>query len=198
MLILGLTGSVGMGKSTVAGMFAGYGVATFDADKAVHALYRGAAAPRVEAAFPGTVAGGIVDRGLLAERVVGDSAALARLERIVHPLVREAEGVFLAHSANAGRRIVLLDLPLLLETGGAGRVDAVLLVSAPSAVQKARVLSRPGMTEERFAAILARQMPDGEKRRHSHFIVDTAGDLADTRRQVGDVMRAIAGPAAGR
>jgi dephospho-CoA kinase len=197
MLVLGLTGSVGMGKSTVTAMFAENGVATFDADAAVHALYRGAAAPLIEAAFPGTVVDGAVDRKKLADKVIDTPSAIAKLEAIVHPLVREAENIFRARAAGEGRRIALLDIPLLLETGGETRVDAVVLVSAAAATQAARVLERPGMTRARFAAILKRQMPDDEKRRRAHFIIDTGGDFADTRRQVDDLLRAVAGIAAG-
>ena len=195
MLVLGLTGSVGMGKSTVAAMFAERGAATFDADAAVHALYRGAAAPLVEAAFPGTLVDGSVDRRKLAGKVINSPAALAKLEAIVHPLVREAENAFRARAAGEGRRIAVLDIPLLLEAGGELRVDAVVLVCAAPEIQEARVLGRPGMTRERFAAILKRQMPDEEKRHRAHFMVDTGGDFADTRRQVGDVLRAVAGMA---
>lgn len=197
MLVLGLTGSVGMGKSTVAAMFAERGVATFDADGTVHALYRGAAAPLVEAAFPGTVVDGVVDRKKLADKVIDNPPAIARLEGLVHPLVREAENSFRARAAGEGRRIALLDIPLLLETGGEARVDAVVLVSAAPAIQEKRVLERPGMTRERLAAIRTRQMPDEEKRRRAHFVVDTGGDFADTRRQVEDVLRAVAGMAGG-
>ncbi len=197
MLVLGLTGSVGMGKSTVAAMFAERGVATFDADATVHALYRGAAVPLVEAAFPGTSVEGVVDRQKLADKVIDSPPAIAKLEAIVHPLVREAENSFRARAAGEGRRTALLDIPLLLETGGESRVDAVVLVSAAPEVQEARVLERPGMTRERLAAILKRQMPDDEKRRRAHFIIDTGGDFAETRRQVDDVLRAVAGMAAG-
>jgi len=197
MLVLGLTGSVGMGKSTVAAMFAERGVATFDADATVHALYRGAAVTLVEAAFPGTSVEGVVDRQKLADKVIDSPPAIAKLEAIVHPLVREAENSFRARAAWEGRRTALLDIPLLLETGGESRVDAVVLVSAAPEVQEARVLERPGMTRERLAAILKRQMPDDEKRRRAHFIIDTGGDFADTRRQVDDVLRAVAGMAAG-
>lgn len=197
MLVLGLTGSVGMGKSTVAAMFAELGVATFDADATVHALYRGAAVPLVEAAFPGTVVGGLVDRQKLAEKVIDSPPAIATLEAIVHPLVREAENAFRARAAGEGRRVALLDIPLLLETGGEARIDAVVLASAAPDIQEKRVLARPGMTRERLAAILKRQMPDDEKRRRAHFIVDTGGDFAETRRQVADVLRAVAGMAAG-
>jgi dephospho-CoA kinase len=197
MVVLGLTGSVGMGKSTVAAMFAERGVATFDADGAVHSLYRGAAVPLVESAFPGTVVDGVVDRKKLADKVIDSPPAIGKLEAIVHPLVREAENAFRARAAGEGRRIALLDIPLLLETGGEARVDAVVLVSAAPEIQEARVLERPGMTRERLAAIRKRQMPDDEKRRRAHFIVDTGGDFADTRRQVDDVLRAVAGIAAG-
>jgi dephospho-CoA kinase len=197
MLVLGLTGSVGMGKSTVTAMFGEKGVATFDADATVHALYRGAASPLVEAAFPGTLVDGAIDRQSLADKVIGDPSAIARLEAIVHPLVRDAEKAFRQRAAAAGRRVVLLDIPLLLETGGEGRVDAVVLVSAAPEIQEARVLERPGMTRERFAAIRKRQMPDDEKRRRAHFIIDTGGDFAETRRQVADVLRAVAAMTAG-
>jgi len=198
MLVLGLTGSLGMGKSTCAQMFAEMGVAIFDADAAVHTLYRGRAAPVVEAAFPGTVVDGAVDRGRLAGQVFGNPAAIAKLERIVHPLVRDAENQFRERAAGTGRRVVLLDIPLLFEVGGEDRVDAVILVSTTPAIQKERAFRRAGMTEARFAAILAKQMPDHEKRRRAHFFVDTSGSFAATRHQIADVMRAVAGIAAGR
>jgi len=198
MLVLGLTGSLGMGKSTCAAMFAEDGVATFDADATVHALYRGAAAPLVEAAFPGTVVDGVVDRAVLAKRVVGDPPAIARLEEIVHPMVRAAEKEFRAAAARDGRGTILLDIPLLFETGGEDRVDMIVLVSTTPEIQKARVLARPGMSEARFLGLLAKQLPDREKRRGAHFIIDTGGIIADTRRQVDDIMRCLAGVAAGR
>jgi dephospho-CoA kinase len=197
MLVLGLTGSLATGKSTAAGMFAEFGVATFDADRTVHALYAGVAAPPIEAAFPGTTANGAVDRPRLAAKVVGDKAALLRLEAIVHPLVRDAENRFRAEAAAAGRRIILLDIPLLLETGGEGRVDAVVVVTTSPEVQRERLLKR-GVSEARFAALLARQMPDAEKRRRAHFVIDTSGDFAATRKQIADVVRAVGGMAAGR
>lgn len=198
MLVLGLTGSLGMGKSTCAAFFAEKGVAIFDADATVHALYRGAAAPRVEAAFPGTMVDGAIDRTELGKRVIGNPTAIARLEAIVHPMVREAENDFRASTAASGRRTILLDIPLLLETGGEDRIDVVILVSTTAEIQKARALSRPGMSEARFSAILAKQMPDAEKRQRAHFIIDTGGEIAETRRQVGDVMRSLAGMVAGR
>lgn len=198
MLVLGLTGSVGMGKSTVAGMFADEGAATFNADDTVHALYRGAAAPLVEAEFPGTVVDGVVDRARLGQKVLGDKGALARLERIVHPLVRKAEEDFRAHAAGEGRRIVLLDIPLLFEKGSETRMDAVIVVSAPAEIQRERVLARPGMTEERFDSILASQMPDAEKRLRAHFVIDTGGSLERTRGEVRDVLRALAATASAK
>ena len=191
MLILGLTGSIGMGKSTTAAFFRAEGAPVYDADAAVHALYRGAAAPLIEAAFPGTVVDGVVDRDLLGARVLGDAAAMAKLESIVHPLVRAARTSFLAEAAAAARPIVLLDIPLLFETGGEREVDAVVLVSASEAVQKARVAARSGMTEEKLAAIMAKQMPDAEKRRRAHFIIDTGLGMAAAERQVRAVLRAV-------
>ena len=197
MLVLGLTGSLAMGKTTAAAMFAAEGAAIFDADKAVRTLYAGAAVTPIEAAFPGTTREGAVDRTALAKRVVGDAAALAKLEAIVHPLVRTAENAFRAHAAAEGRRIAVLDIPLLLETGGETRVDAVVVVTTTAAIQHARIMRRAGMTQERAAALLARQMPDAEKRARAHFIIDTSGEMSATRKQVADVMRAVAGMAAG-
>jgi dephospho-CoA kinase len=198
MLVVGLTGSLGMGKSTAAAIFARAGVAVFDADRALHTLYAGAAAPLVEAAFPGVTSAGAVDRARLGVRVAGDSVALARLEAIVHPLVRAAENAFRARAAAEGRRIAVLDIPLLLETGGESRVDAVVVVSTSAAIQRERVMSRPGMTEDRFAALAARQMPNAEKRARAHFVIDTGGPLIATAHQVADVLRALAGAASAR
>jgi dephospho-CoA kinase len=198
MLVLGLTGSLASGKSTVTAMFAGEGAATFDADAAVHALYRGAAAPLIAAAFPGVVSDGVVDRAKLSARVVGDPAALARLEAIVHPLVRAAEVDFLARAAAAGRRIAVLDIPLLFEAGREAGVDAVVVVSAPPEVRRERALRRPGVTEARFAALSARQLPDADKRARAHFIIDTQGPLSATQKQVRDVVRAVTALAAAR
>jgi dephospho-CoA kinase len=193
MIVLGLTGSIGMGKSTTAAMFRGRGVPVHDADEAVHALYRGAAVAPVGEAFPGVVRDGEVDRAELGRRVIGDAAALARLEAIVHPLVRAEERRFLAACAAAGADIAVLDIPLLFETGGEKRVDAVVLVTAPSAVQRERVLRRAEMSEARFRAILAKQMPDAEKRRRAHFVVDTSHGLAAAEREVASILRAAAG-----
>ena len=197
MLVLGLTGSAAMGKSTVAAMFADMGAAVFDADKAVHALYRGRAAPLVEAAFPGTVIDGTVDRARLRARVLGDPKALARLEAIVHPLVRDEEAAVRARAAAAGRRVLVLDIPLLFETGREGTVDAVMVVSAPAEVQRARLVTRPGMDAAAIDALLARQMDDALKRRQAHFVIDTGGPLDATHAQAADLMRAVAGMAAG-
>jgi dephospho-CoA kinase len=190
---LGLTGSIGMGKSTTAQMFAAAGVPVYDADAAVHALYAGQAAREVEAAFPGTVVDGVVDRARLGAAVIGRPEALATLESIVHPLVRARELAFLAGAAAAGHHLVVLDIPLLFETGGDARVDAIVVVSAPADIQRARVLARPGMSADRFEAILARQVPDAEKRRRAHFVVDTARGLDSARAQVRAILRALAG-----
>jgi dephospho-CoA kinase len=192
MLILGLTGSIGMGKSATVALFRAEGIRVHDADASVHALYRGAAAPLIEARFPGTVKDGIVDRLELGARVLGDGSALSALEAIVHPLVGSVRERFLAEAREAGASVVVLDIPLLFETGGFRLVDAVVLVSAPEAVQKQRVLARPGMTPDKFAAIMAKQMPDGDKRRLSHFIIDTSRGHDDARRQVRAVLRAVA------
>jgi dephospho-CoA kinase len=193
MFVLGLTGSIGMGKSTTAAMFRAEGIEVHDSDAVVHALYTGGAAAVIEAAFPGTVRDGVVDRGLLGAKVLDDPAALARLEAIVHPLVAESRAAFLTEAAKKGEQIVVLDIPLLFETGLDRDVDAVVLVSAPETVQRERVSRRPGMTPEHLAVILERQMKDAEKRARAHFIIDTSGDLAATARQVRGILRALAG-----
>lgn len=198
MLVLGLTGSVAMGKSTVAVFFAEHGVAIFDADRAVHDLYRGEAAPLVEQAFPGVVVDGAVDRVRLSARVLHDRAAMARLETIVHPLVQKREELFCAKAAASGRRTALLDIPLLFEVGAESRVDAIIVVSAPAEMQLQRLLARPGMDETRAAAMMARQVPDADKRRRAHFIIDTGGSLADTKQAVADLVRTVSALAAGR
>jgi dephospho-CoA kinase len=192
MFILGLTGSLGMGKSTTAGFFAEEGVPVHDADAVVHRLYEGDAVPAIEAAFPGTAAAGKVDRTRLAARVLGDEAALKRLEAIVHPLVHQAERRLLAEAEARGDKVVVLDIPLLFETGADERVDAVLVVSAPAEVQRARVLERPGMTMEKLAAILAKQMPDAEKRRRADFVVDTSKGFEAARAEVRTILDAVA------
>lgn len=193
MMIVGLTGSIGMGKSTTANMFRAEGVPVHDADATVHALYAGRATPMIESAFPGTVVDGQVDRARLGDRVIGNPKEMRRLEAIVHPLVREEERMFLSQARSAGARLVVLDVPLLLETGGERRVDAVVVVSASAEVQRSRVLGRPGMTLERFNAILAKQMPDEEKRRRAHVIVDTGRGLEAARRQVRDIVTILSG-----
>jgi dephospho-CoA kinase len=194
MMVLGLTGSAAMGKSTVAAMFRAAGVPVFDADRVVHELYAGEAAPLIEAAFPGTAREGTVDRAALRARVLGDDAAMEKLESIVHPLVRARELAFRERAAKAGMRRIVLDIPLLFETGGEDRVDAVAVVSAPAEVQQARLRER-GLDEAAIAALLARQVPDEEKRRQAHFVIDTGGAMEATRRAVGDVLRALAGAA---
>ncbi|MFG1373628.1 dephospho-CoA kinase [Xanthobacter oligotrophicus] len=194
MWILGLTGSIGMGKSATAGLFRAMGVPVHDADASVHALYRGAAVEPVEAAFPGVTRDGAIDRAALGARVLADPEAMKRLETIVHPLVRAEEEAFLAKARGAGVRLVVLDIPLLFETGGAGRVDAVAVVSASKAVQRARVLERAGMTEEKFETIVAKQMPDAEKRRRAHFVIDTGRGFPAAAHQVAGIVRALSGP----
>jgi dephospho-CoA kinase len=192
-IVLGLTGSIGMGKSTTAGLFRAAGVPVHDSDAVVHRLYAGRAAPLVEAAFPGVVVDGVVDRVRLGQRVIGNAEAMKRLEAIVHPLVREEEEMFRKAARAARAPVAVLDIPLLFETEGEGRVDAVVVVTAPAEVQRARVLARPGMTVDRFEAILARQVPDATKRARAHFVVDTGTGLASARRQVSDILRAVAG-----
>lgn len=192
MLVLGLTGSIGMGKTATAAAFAAEGVPVHDADRAVHRLYAGEAVAEIEAAFPGTTRDGAVDRARLGARVLNDPNALARLEALVHPRVRAVEGRFIDDARAAGAPCALLDVPLLLETGMEKRVDAVVVVSAAAAIQRARVLARPGMSEDKFAAIAAKQMPDADKRRRAHFIVDTGRGFDSARAQVRGILRAVA------
>lgn len=191
MIVLGLTGSIGMGKSTTAEMFAEAGIPVHSADAAVHALYAGRAAPAIEARFPGTVRDGRVDREALGRRVLGDERAMQALEGIVHPLVREAEAAFLASASRGGERLVVLDIPLLFETGAEARVDRILVVTAPPEVQRARVLARPGMTEAKFQAILARQVPDAVKRVRADFVIDTSEGLDAARRRVVGIIAGL-------
>jgi len=193
MLRIGLTGSIGMGKSTTSAMLRAAGVPVYDADLAVHRLYAGRAAPLIEARFAGTTEAGAVNREKLARAVLGNPAALKDLEALIHPLVHEEEAAFLARARAGGARSVVLDIPLLFETGGGTRADLILLVTAPAPVQKARVMARPGMTEEKFAAIMARQMPDAEKRRRAHARIDTSQGLAAAERDVRAFLRAVAG-----
>lgn len=184
MIVLGLTGSIGMGKSTTAKMFTDAGVPVHDSDEAVHRLYASEAAPLIEAAFPGTVQDGVVDRTELARHVLGDAAALKKLEGIIHPLVRADANAFLERYRAAGAPVAVLDIPLLFETNGRGRVDKVVVVTAPADVQRERVLARPGMTEQKFEAILAKQVPDAEKRKLADYIVDTGNGLEPARAAV--------------
>jgi len=192
MRVIGLTGSIGMGKSTTAEMFQARGVPVHDADRAVHLLYEGAAVAPLEAAFPGIMVDGRIDRARLSKHLAGDPQALARLEEIVHPLVRENEAAFLDRSRREGRRLALLDVPLLLETGGESRVDFVVVVTAAPEIQRQRVLARPSMDESKFQSLLARQLPDAEKRRRAHFVVDTGRGYAAAARQVEGIVRALA------
>lgn len=192
MFVLGLTGSMGMGKSTTAKFFAEAGVPVYDADAAVHALYAGEAVAPIEAAFAGTTGGGVVDRAKLSARIAGDPAALKQLESIVHPLVRRAEQRFLDAARAAGAPVAVLDIPLLFETGGDARCDAVVVVSAPAELQRQRVFERPGMDEAKFQALMARQMPDAEKRRRADFIVDSAKGFDAARAQVRNIIEAVA------
>jgi dephospho-CoA kinase len=190
MFVLGLTGSIGMGKTTTAKMFADAGIPVYDADAAVHRLYEGDAVAGIEKAFPGTTRDGKVDRVALGKRVVGDPPALKLLESIVHPLVARARQRFLEQASAAGAKVVVLDIPLLLETGGDANVDAVVVVSAPDHVQRARVLER-GMTVEQFESLLSRQMPDAEKRRRADYVVDSSQGLEPAREQVAKILAAV-------
>lgn len=193
MIKLGLTGSIGMGKSATAAMFRAEGIPVHDSDAAVHRLYQGEAAPLIEAAFPGTTKDGVVDRTALANYVLNNDAAMKKLEAIVHPLVQQTTLDFLTSCEKSGHRLAVLDVPLLFEVGRDKNCDAVCVVSADPLVQKERVLARPGMTEEKFHAILARQMPDSEKRHRAHFIIDTGRGFEPARRAVRDVIRTLAG-----
>ena len=192
MFIVGLTGSLGMGKSTTAKFFAAEGVPVHDADAVVHRLYDGEATGAIEVAFPGTTVNGKVDRDKLGKRVLGDAAAIQRLEQIVHPLVAEARERFLAEAERAGAPVALLDIPLLYETGGDARCDAVVVVSAPADVQRTRAFERPGMSDDKLLAILAKQMPDAEKRARADFVVDTSRGLEAAQAQVRDILKAVA------
>jgi len=190
--VLGLTGSIGMGKSATAEIFRRLGAPVHDADAAVHALYRGRAAPLIEKAFPGTVSNGMVDRARLGAAVLADPERMRALEAIVHPLVREEEEAFLRRVSGQAP-VAVLDIPLLLETGGETRCDAVLVVTAPPQVQRERVLARPGMTEEKFTSILHKQMPDAEKRARAHFILDTGRGFPSAEAQARSILACLAG-----
>ena len=193
MVVVGLTGSIAMGKSTVASMFADFGTPVFDADEAVRDFYRGEGATVINDIFPGVVVDGVVDRDRLSQLVLSDVGALKRLESLVHPAVSKARSIFVEKAASAGRRLAVVDVPLLLETGGELAVDIVVVISASAALQQQRALARNGMTQEKFDSILAQQMSDLEKRRRSHFIIDTGKTLDRTRSQVAQFLRCIAG-----
>ena len=190
MVVIGLTGSIGMGKSTTAQFFAEAGVPVHDADLTVHQLYAGEAAPLVEAAFPGVTNADGVDRKELAKRVMNDPEALRRLEGIIHPLVRREEMRFLDQSELTGAPVAVLDIPLLFESGAERRVDAVVVATAPDQMQRSRVFERPGMTEQKFQALLARQLSDAEKRRRADFVVDTSQGFDFARIQVRAILNA--------
>ncbi|MBB5539200.1 dephospho-CoA kinase [Rhizobium giardinii] len=193
MIILGLTGSIGMGKSTAAQMFADLGVPVNDADAVVHSLYQGEAVAPIEAAFPGATAAGAVDRKELSRQLAENPSLFKKLEAIVHPLVRRAEREFLARQRAKKSPLVLLDIPLLFETKAEDRVDAVVVVTCRPEIQRERVMKRPGMTEEKFALILSRQVPDAEKRAKADYIIDTSGEFDSTRGQVAAIVRQVTG-----
>jgi dephospho-CoA kinase len=188
MLILGLTGSIGMGKSTTAKLFTEAGVPVYDADATVHRIYESEAAPAIEAAFPGTTINGKVDRARLSERVMHDPAAIRQLEAIVHPMLRSHHQKFLEEAERSGAPVALVDVPLLYETGGETRVDAVVVVTASPEIQRERILARENMTAEKLDAILARQLPDAEKRKRADFVVDTSHGLDPVRARIRDIL----------
>jgi dephospho-CoA kinase len=188
MIILGLTGSIGMGKSTTAKLFAEAGVPVYDADAMVHQLYEGEAAPAIEAAFPGTTVKGRVDRARLSAQVVHDPAAIKRLEAIVHPMLGASRQKFLEDAERSGAPVVVVDVPLLYETGGEKRVDAVVVVTTTPENQRQRILARDNMTEEKLDAILALQVPDAEKRKRADFVVDTSQGLDPVRARIRDIL----------
>jgi dephospho-CoA kinase len=192
MLILGLTGSIGMGKSTTAKLFEEAGVPVYDADAAVHRIYQGEAAPAIEAAFPGTTVDGKVDRAKLSAKVVHNPAAIKQLERIVHPMLGASRQTFLDNAERSGAPVVVMDIPLLFETGGEKRVDAVIVVTTSPENQRERIMARGTMTKEALDAILARQMPDAEKRKRADFVVDTSHGLDPVRSQIRDILKQVA------
>jgi dephospho-CoA kinase len=191
MRIVGLTGSIGMGKSTTAKLFAEAGVPVYDADAAVHKIYEGEAAPAIEAAFPGTTAEGRVDRAKLSAKVVHDTAAIKQLEQIVHPMLGASRKKFLDDAERAGAPVVVMDIPLLFETGGEKRVDAVVVVTTSPESQRERILARGTMTSEALDAILARQLPDAEKRERADFVVDTSHGLDPVRARLRDILAEV-------
>jgi dephospho-CoA kinase len=188
MIILGLTGSIGMGKSTTAKLFAEAGIPVYDADATVHSLYEGEAAPSIEAAFPGTTVDGKVDRTRLSARVVHDPAAMKQLEQIVHPMLGASRQKFLDEAEQSGAPVAVVDVPLLFETGGEKRVDAVVVVTTSPEIQRQRILARDNMTSEKLDAILARQLPDAEKRKRADFVVDTSHGLDPVRARIRDIL----------
>jgi dephospho-CoA kinase len=188
MIILGLTGSIGMGKSTTAKLFEEAGVPVYDADAAVHKIYEGEAAPAIEAAFPGTTVNGKVDRNKLSAKVVHDPAAMKRLEQVVHPMLGASRQKFLRDAEQSGAPVAVVDVPLLFETGGEKRVDAVVVVTTTPEIQRQRILERDNMTGEKLDAILARQLPDAEKRKRADFVVDTSGGLDPVRARIRDIL----------
>ena len=191
MRILGLTGSIGMGKSTTAKLFAEAGVPVYDADAAVHKIYEGEAGPAIEAAFPGTTVDGRVDRAKLSAKVVHDQAAIKQLEQIVHPMLGASRKKFLEEAERSGAPVVVMDIPLLFETGGEKRVDAVVVVSTDPATQRERILARGTMTSEALDGILARQLPDAEKRKRADFVVDTSHGLEPVRTAIRDILAEV-------
>ncbi|MEW6766710.1 MAG: dephospho-CoA kinase [Pseudomonadota bacterium] len=191
MLLLGLTGSIGMGKSTTAKLFVEAGVPVYDADATVHQVYEGEAAPAMEAAFPGSTVNGKVDRQKLSAMVFNNHDAMTRLEKIVHPMLRSHQQKFLSEAEKSGAPVAVLDIPLLFETGGEKRVDAVVVVSTTPDVQRARILERENMTHDKLDAILARQMPDAEKRKRADFIVDTGHGLEPVRERIREILAEV-------
>jgi dephospho-CoA kinase len=191
MRILGLTGSIGMGKSTTAKLFMEAGVPVYDADAAVHKIYEGEAAPAIEAAFPGTTVDGRVDRAKLSAKVVHDQAAIKQLEQIVHPMLGASRKKFLEEAEASGAPVVVMDIPLLYETGGEKRVDAVVVVTTDAATQRERILARGTMTSEALDGILARQLPDAEKRKRADFVVDTSHGLDPVRTAIRDILAEV-------
>ena len=191
MRILGLTGSIGMGKSTTAKLFVEAGVPVYDADAAVHKIYEGEAAPAIEAAFPGTTVDGRVDRAKLSAKVMHDPAAIKQLEQIVHPMLGASRRKFLDEAEQSGAPVVVMDIPLLFETGGEKRVDAVVVVSTDPATQRERILARGTMTNGALDAILARQLPDAEKRKRADFVVDTSQGLDPVRARIRDILAEV-------
>lgn len=192
MIIIGLTGSIGMGKSTTAMMFQALGIPVNSADDVVHQLYSGEAAPLIEEAFPGAAPDGVVNRQALSEQLMAEPEGFARLEALIHPLVRSREKLFIAQARSRNEPMVVLDIPLLFETGASDRVDVIVVVSCAAEIQRERVLARPGMTPEKFAAILARQIPDAEKRAQADYVIDTGTGLDAAREQVAEIVTQLA------